>query len=83
MLRLRGVPERCRAVVLGEFTGCGAEFNYGSVEAMLLRYLKDYGIPVLCGFPAGHGDDNRPLVMGAPVDVEVRPDGASLRFIAP
>ena len=83
MLRLRGVPERCRAVVLGEFTGCGAEFNYGSVEAMLLRYLKDHGIPVLCGFPAGHGDDNRPLVMGAPVDVEVRPDGASLRFIAP
>lgn len=83
MLRLRGVLERCEAVILGEFTGCGAEFDYGSVEAMLLNYLKDYNIPVLCGFPAGHGDDNRPLVMGAPVRVVVRPDGAILHFNTP
>lgn len=34
----------------------------------------------LCGFPAGHDDVNLPLVMGAPVTMEVRSDGASLRF---
>ena len=47
---------------------------------MLHEMLKEYNIPVLCGFPAGHGDINLPLVMGAPVTIDVRKDGASLHF---
>ena len=35
---------------------------------------------VLCGFPAGHGDVNLPLVMGAPVTIDVRANGATLQF---
>jgi muramoyltetrapeptide carboxypeptidase len=35
---------------------------------------------VLCGFPAGHGDINLPLVMGTPVTIDVRTDGATLQF---
>ena len=42
--------------------------------------LAEYHIPVLCGFPGGHGDVNLPLVMGAPVTIDVRADGASLQF---
>jgi muramoyltetrapeptide carboxypeptidase len=42
--------------------------------------LAQYNIPVLCGFPAGHGDVNLPLVMGAPVTIDVRTDGATLTF---
>lgn len=83
MLRLRGVPERCRAVVLGDFTRCRADLAYDSVEAMLLEYLAPCGIPVLCGFPAGHGPRNYPLLTGVPVTVDVRPDGATLRFEVP
>ena len=80
VLMMNGVLDRCRGVILGEFTGCGTEFNDESVEAMLHKYLETYHIPVLCGFPAGHGDVNLPLVMGAPVTMEVRSDGASLHF---
>ena len=47
---------------------------------MLHEYLKKYDIPVLCGFPAGHDDVNLPLVMGAPVTIDVRNDGATLQF---
>ena len=47
---------------------------------MLHEMLKDYNIPVLCGFPGGHGDVNLPLVMGAPVTIDVRSDGATLQF---
>ena len=64
----------------GEFSGCGTEFTYESVEAMLHEQLKAYNIPVLCGFPAGHDDVNLPLVMGANVTIDVRADGASLLF---
>ena len=80
ILAMNGVLERCKGVILGEFTDCGTEFTYESVEAMLRPYLQKYNIPVLCGFPAGHGDVNLPLVMGAEVTIDVRQDGASVQF---
>ena len=80
ILQMNGVLDRCKGIVLGEFAGCGTEFTYESVEAMLHEMLKAYNIPVLCGFPGGHGDVNLPLVMGANVTIDVRSDGASLQF---
>ena len=80
ILQMNGVLDRCKGIILGEFAGCGTEFTYESVEAMLHEMLKAYNIPVLCGFPAGHGDVNLPLVMGANVTIDVRNDGATLQF---
>ena len=80
ILAMNGVLDRCKGVILGEFTDCGTEFTYECVEAMLRPYLQKYNIPVLCGFPAGHGDVNLPLVMGAEVTIDVRQDGASVQF---
>ena len=80
ILQMNGVLDRCKGIVLGEFTDCGTEFTYGSVEAMLHEMLAAYHIPVLCGFPGGHGDVNLPIVMGAPVTIDVRNDGATLEF---
>ena len=85
ILQMNGVLNRCKGIVLGEFTDCGTEFKDAngetiSVEAMLHSLLEPYNIPVLCGFPAGHGDVNLPLVMGAPVTLDVRQDGATLQF---
>ena len=47
---------------------------------MLSQYFSRYNIPVLCGLPAGHDDVNLPLVMGAPVTLDVRADGGTLTF---
>jgi muramoyltetrapeptide carboxypeptidase len=80
ILQMNGVLDRCKGIILGEFTDCGTEFTYESVEAMLHEMLKEYNIPLLCGFPGGHGDINLPLVMGANVTIDVRSDGASLQF---
>ena len=77
---MNGVLDRCKGIILGEFTDCGTEFTYESVEAMIHEMLAEYRIPVMCGFPGGHGDVNLPLVMGAPVTIDVRNDGASLQF---
>ncbi len=79
-LQMNGVLDRCKGVILGEFIACGTELAYESIEAMLHELLAKYNIPVLCGFPAGHGDVNLPLVMGAPVTIDVRADGATLQF---
>ena len=80
VLQMNGVLDRCKGIVLGEFTSCGSEFTYESVEAMLHELLKAYNIPVMCGFPGGHGDVNLPLVMGAKVTLDVRADGATIQF---
>ena len=80
ILAMNGVLERCRGVILGEFTDCGNEFTFGSCEEMLRQYLVKYNIPVLCGFPAGHGEVNLPLIMGASVTIDVRKNGATLQF---
>ena len=80
MLRLRGVLDRCRGVILGEFTDCGANLEYGSAEELICSYLKDYDIPVCCGFPAGHGPVNLPLLIGARSTLAVTEAGATLTF---
>jgi len=80
VLQMNGVLDRCKGIILGEFTDCGSEFTYESVEAMLHDMLAEYNIPVLCGYPGGHGDVNLPIVMGAPVTIDVRNDGATLQF---
>jgi len=80
ILQMNGVLDRCKGIILGEFADCGTEFTFESVEAMLHEMLAEYDIPVLCGFPGGHGDVNLPLVMGAPVTIDVRTDGASVQF---
>jgi muramoyltetrapeptide carboxypeptidase len=78
-LILNGVFDRCRGIVLGEFTECKANLDFDSVEDMICSYVPE-GIPVLCGFPTGHDDVNLPLVMGAPVTLNVTEKGASLTF---
>jgi len=82
MLKLHGVLGRVRGVVLGQFTKCGADLGYESVEEMVVtEYLAGLGIPVLTGFPAGHeADHNFPLVIGAPVTIKVKAEGKTLRF---
>ncbi len=80
ILQMNGVFDRCKGIILGNFVNCGTEFTYENVEAMLHEILSDYKIPVLCGFPGGHGNVNLPLVMGAPVSIDVRDEGATITF---
>ena len=80
ILAMNGVLDRCKGGILGEFTGCGTEFTFDNCEEMLRQYLVKYNIPILCGFPAGHDDVNLPMIMGAPVTIDVRSDGATLQF---
>ena len=80
ILAMHGILDRLKGVVLGKFTDCGNEFTYSCIEEMLRPYFEKYNIPVLCGFPGGHDTVNLPIVMGAPVTIDVRPDGSTLQF---
>ena len=79
-IELHGVMANVKGVILGEYVDSGTDLDYESTEAMLSKYLKNYDIPVMCGFPAGHDDVNVPLVMGAKVKMDVNSKGATLTF---
>lgn len=83
MLKMSGVLAHCKGIILGDFTDCTNDVGYESVEAMLRQYIEPYHIPLLCSFPAGHEKLNLPLVIGAPVTLDVRADGATLSFDIP
>ena len=83
MLKISGVLAHCKGIILGDFTDCENDVGYESVETMLREYIAPYNIPLLCGFPAGHEKVNLPLVIGAPVTMDVRSDGATLTFDIP
>lgn len=80
VLILNGVIDRCKGVILGEFTACGADLEWESPEEMICSYLEGRGIPVLCGFPAGHDHLNVPIIMGAEVTLNVKGCSATLKY---
>jgi len=80
MLLLQDRLKNVKGIVFGDFTDCGNEFAWDSVEEMLFNYTTKLGIPVCYGFPAGHGDLNLPLIEGAPVSLTVSAEGATLNF---
>ncbi len=94
MLKHRGVLDRAAGIVFGEWTGLPTDGmgNYGaargglfeSVADMISRqFLSDLDIPVAFGFPAGHGDVNYPLLMGAEAILDVSAESYSLSWAAP
>ena len=42
---------------------------------------KKYSIPTIYNFPAGHIDDNRALILGKPVKMEVEKECSTLVFL--
>lgn len=71
-----------KALVFGEFTDCVRDLPYASVEDMLYEYVRNLGIPVAFGFPAGHGSVNVPFIEGSEVQLSVDSIGNfELRYI--
>ena len=68
-----GYLSEVAAVVVGEFTDC-APGRYGvTVESVLRSQLAQLRVPVVAGFPAGHGLHNTPVPLGLRVRVSTTP----------
>lgn len=60
-MKLAGMFENVRGVVLGSFTDCGEQ---APIERLLAQVFSDPPVPVASGLEAGHGPVNRVLPMG-------------------
>jgi muramoyltetrapeptide carboxypeptidase len=78
-----GSLEGLRGLVLGGFTLMkDHEIPFGqNCEQVIRELFGTLGIPIAFGFPAGHLSENRPLVLGAKVELTSSTNGHSLRYV--
>ena len=72
-LRRSGKLDNLAGLIVGGMTKMrDNEVPYGrTVLEIIAEAVADYGYPVCYGFPAGHEDDNRALILGRRVKLEV------------
>ena len=91
ILKHKGILDRAAGIIFGEWTELPANGlgNYGdarggqfrSVADMISRqFLNGVDVPVAFGFPAGHGDTNYPLLMGATAKLTVGGESYTLSW---
>ena len=70
-------------MIMGGFTKMkDNEIPYGqNALEIIASHVKDYNFPVAFDFPAGHIDDNRALLMGRQVELDVHAKGGRLKFL--
>lgn len=78
-----GKFENLKGLIVGGFTSIKQDdppFGY-SVEEIISLVVSKYNFPVCFNFPAGHLPDNRALILGREVKLEVSSESAKLSFV--
>ena len=82
-LKKAGVFDEIKALVIGGMTDLkDTSPSFGmTYEEVILEKVKESSIPICFNFPIGHIDDNRAMIIGETVELEVGPHGASLCYV--
>ena len=77
-LRLSGVLAKISGLIVGQFNDCEDDPSMGCTVYETIRHaVEPYHYPVVFNFPAGHVEENMPLYLNAPVEIDVREDYSS------
>lgn len=81
-LKRNGCIENLKGIIIGGMTSMkDNEVPWGKNALEIIDDVtKKYNIPVIFNFPAGHIRDNRALIMGNTVSVEVTSTGSTVTF---
>lgn len=78
-LRLAGRLAGVAGILLGSFEGCEPDRGDYTANETLREILSDLEVPILAGFPAGHGPENWAFPLG--VKVRLDADARRLEFL--
>lgn len=71
-LRLSGVLPRLQGLIIGTFSDCEDDPSMGcTIQETIRHAVEAYDYPILFNFPAGHTQENYPLYLNAPVEIQV------------
>ena len=80
-LKLSGVLEKLSGLIIGQFTEYEEDNELGKdLYGAIADLVKEYDYPICFNFPVGHITDNRPLIEGAQIELNVDKKGVNLRF---
>jgi muramoyltetrapeptide carboxypeptidase len=81
-LKRAGYFEECSGVIVGDLSKIKANpMAWGSsVEQLIIDALKEYKFPIAFGIPAGHELDNRALIFGRKIALNVTPNKTEIAF---
>ena len=79
-LKRNGKLEKIRGLIIGGMSDMNDNaIPFGkTAEEIILDHTKDYDFPICFGFPAGHLDDNRSILLGVSSVLEINENGVSL-----
>lgn len=78
-----GILEQLSGLLVGGMTSLGdSSPGYGSTyEEIILSHTRQLNIPVCFNFPSGHINDNRALILGGSVQLEVNGEIGTLSYL--
>ena len=78
-LKRAGFFENCKGIIVGDISKIKTNsLKWGSsMEQLILDVVAEYDFPVLFKFPAGHEPDNRSLIFGRTIEMNVTKEGIS------
>ena len=81
-LKRAGYFENLKGLIVGDMSKMRKNTTpWGtSIEQLILDAVAEYDFPILFGFPAGHEDDNRALILGRTIKMTVDKDKSTVVF---
>ena len=81
-LKRAGYFDNCKGLIVGDMSKMRKNTTLwgSSVEQLILDALKECDFPILFGFPAGHEDDNRALILGRNIELSVSKESSNVNF---
>ena len=81
-LKRAGYFNNLKGIIVGDFTDLRKNTTpFGrNLNELILEIVSDYNIPVAFDFPAGHGEENFPMIFGREIEFSVKKEGSSIIF---
>ncbi|OIQ23359.1 MAG: LD-carboxypeptidase [Lacinutrix sp. MedPE-SW] len=81
-MKRAGYFDNCKGVVVGDMTKLRKNTTLwgSSVEQLIIDALQDYNFPIAFNMPAGHEDDNRAMILGRTIQLDVNSSQSTITF---
>ncbi len=81
-LKRAGYFENCAGLIVGDISKVRRNTTpWGKpMKQLILDAFEGYDFPILFNFPAGHEDDNRALILGRSISMDVSKEKAIVKF---
>ncbi len=80
-LRLSGALAQLSGLIVGQFNDCDEDpLMKQTINEIISEAVAGYDYPVCFNFPAGHIDDNRPLIMGQNLNLHVNKNEVEIYY---